>query len=240
MTARAPEIRLAGAPAPEGGWRFTLDARCLEARSDAPPGFSTGPAFSVREGRVEWALAGLRPDGVDLDAIRLEAVTLGIERAGGTTNYEAVLRARAAAARGASGGPGFRVRDLVVRDAVVRARQGLGALGAVPITLRAPEVRLRGVGEASERGVIARELHDVVVRAILEAVLGTDVRTIPQDLARDVKAILADLAGTDGAAAAAAKGDGPVRKPGKEAGVGAGLRELGGEAVKTLKEALKD
>jgi hypothetical protein len=238
MTVRIPEICVAGdAPGAGADLVFTAEIRRVGVKSGAPPGFDAGPWVALREGRARVALAALWGDPVVVDAVRLDEISLEIQHGPKGTNYGTILEARSAAAIPSAGGPRFQVRDLIARDVTVRVREDL-AVVAIPLTLRVPEVHLRDIGKETERGVILGQLHDIVIRAILEAILGTDVRTIPADFVRDFRAILADVGGTAAAAGKPAAEDTPASDL-KRAGEHAGglLQELGGDAVKTFKDA---
>ncbi|MEE9607995.1 MAG: hypothetical protein V3U03_09670 [Myxococcota bacterium] len=209
-----------------------------------PPGFETTHFLALNRGRFDLHLGSLNEETIVSPLLRLEGVTLSLERRGGRYNYQAILEnlkrfesgddPESGDAAGEGSGTQFVIRQLEILDVVadVDVSESLGDGGRLHVEVA--EIRVANVG--GERGVSMSELSGIVVKAILGGVAKHSVG-LPPELSRALHGDLRGLghvaivvsghvgsgaAAVAGAAAAGTIDDKVVEQTGKA------LRGLGG------------
>jgi hypothetical protein len=160
-----------------------------------PAGFSRPSFFSVADADAAIALPSLREDTIVVPYIRLDDIGLTLLRGeDGRFNYQVILDHLANLAK--AGGDGqapppdaeeqggatrYIVQEITLTDLHVVAE----ALGR-EVEATIPEIRLTDVGSDTSNGVLLSQLQGVILKAVMEAVVKSNI-----DLPGELKAALA-------------------------------------------------
>ena len=190
--------------------------------------------FAMGGSEVAVTLGSLRSDTVEVPLIALNGISMNLERKGQDANYKAILaslkrfeskddQTRQDESKNSKK---FIVKEIRIDDVTVTA--DLLPLGGKlsRTTVKIPEIRLNNVGSDSDKGMLMSELADVIVKAILDAVVDNGLK-LPGDMLNDLQGQLAQLEdlqefGTQ------VVGD-----------VKAQVDQVAGEAVKAIEDATK-
>ena len=164
---------------------------------DNPEGFETDHFLTLGSGEVVVDLGSLRGDPIIVQRVELSDVSVSIERAGRSTNYDAILanleRLGSAEAGPPAAGPAVVIEELVIRD--VNAKLRLSALGGTlsEFDVNVPEIRLTDLGR-EQNGMELAQVIAAVTQSILKAVAQSSVH-FSSDLAGDLNRRLRGLGG---------------------------------------------
>ncbi|MCB9850043.1 MAG: hypothetical protein H6817_05000 [Phycisphaerales bacterium] len=201
-----------------------------------PPGFGDDSFLSLGEGRVAVTLGSLMEDTVELPELRLTKVQMNLEKKGDSSNYQTILKGLDKfeskdnpAAKPTEDAKKFVVRLVSVEDINVSVDMLGLAGGLTKVPLHIDKIELRDVGSESDGGVLMAELTDILVKAILEAVVRHGGSAIPNAIALELSSGLATLDGL-GQASLKVVGDVTTMVNGEVKQVG----ELGGAILDDL------
>jgi len=209
-----------------------------------PEGFDAAHFLTLGGGSVAVSLGTLRQEVVELPHLRLSDLKVWLQKTEGKANYQVILdnlgRFESDTDKPEDqGGPPSDARRYVVREMTiedVNVHVDLLPAGGELTKLDVPIERivLENVGEKDNRGIILAELVNVIVKAIMTAVVEEGGPQLPGDLVSDLKSQLAKLEDLKavGASLAADVGD-VVQQSGEQ------LREAAQEAQEELEEAGK-
>ncbi|MCP4245739.1 MAG: hypothetical protein GY778_01700 [bacterium] len=200
-----------------------------------PEGFEADHFMKLDEGRVAVSLCTLMEEKVVVPDLTLAGTSMHLERRGGKANYQVILdnlkkfeSKDEAAQEDGGGGKKFVFEKIAIRD--VRVQVDLlpvgGKLTSVPVII--PGLELRNVGGDSENGVAMAELTNIILKAILTAVVDKGGKLIPGDVAGELSKGLDGLKGL---------GEGTMQVLGD---VTAEAGEKVGEAIKEGGKGLED
>jgi hypothetical protein len=204
-----------------------------------PEGFKADHFMHLDDGGMSVSLGTLREATVELPILELNSLGLNLERTGGKANYKAILdNLKRFETGGGSGekppsdGKKFVIKKLVVRDVNVVADVENLAKVTVPID----EIMLEDVG--SGNGVAMGELANIVVKAILAAVVERGGGLIPGDVLGELQGGLAQLESLQsmGVEMFTDVQDRVNEKKGALEGIGKGLEDAGKGAEKALED----
>jgi hypothetical protein len=140
-----------------------------------PKGFKTGHALALSEISVTLDPASLARDVILIREILVSGANVSYEKAGNTTNLEAIQRnvddymRKFGGGQPAAGGPQKKmiIDNLVIRSSKVNLAAGL--TGGSTITTSIPDVRLRDIGKKTN-GATAGEVVRQVIGALTASV----------------------------------------------------------------------
>ena len=166
-----------------------------------PPGFDTPEFMRMQEAEFEVSLGSLSSELVEAPLLRLDGLTLNLEKRNGKTNFGQILErleelqgeqdpGGTGAPEQEPGGPEGEGKKFVIHEVVIS--NVIANIDLVPaggeltkISVKIPEIRLSDVGQDGETmSQIVSELTRVVLAAVVEA--GGDV--LPAELLGDLKA----------------------------------------------------
>jgi hypothetical protein len=163
-----------------------------------PEGFDTPHFLNLATGGTAVSLNTLLSDTIELPHITLETLDINLEKKQGKSNYQVILdnlkrlESGEKTADGSGGGKDFLVREIVIKDVNVNVDM-LGIGGAISnIKVPIDEIRLTDVGTGEGGKVKFSELADVILKAVLMAVIqnGAD---FPVELVGELQNGLAGL-----------------------------------------------
>jgi len=155
--------------------------------------------FAMDDLGVAVTLGSLRSQTVEVPTISLKGIDMFLERKGDSSNYKPILdhlkqfeSTDEETKQEESSGKKFIIKELMIEDVTVTA--DLLPLGGKlsRTVVKIPRIRLTDVGSDSDRGVLLAEVTDIVMKAILEAVLDQGVK-LPGNIAGELQAQLARL-----------------------------------------------
>ncbi len=165
-------------------------------------GFDRDHFLRVGEGLVSVSLGSLRKDMVELPTLTLADINLVLEKKEGRSNYKVIAEnLKKFESGGDGGGPAdqeggkeFVIREIVITDVNVEADVvGIGGqLNRVRVPIKL--IRLENVGTGAGQGVGLGQLSDIIIKAILAAVVA-NAADFPADLISDLGPTLEGLAG---------------------------------------------
>jgi hypothetical protein len=171
--------------------RFGIDDLSLAN----PPGFRPEPFFQLRSARAAWENGTLLSDRIEMDELILDGVDVNLERAGGGTNYGAILDHLESISAGgqskskpdaSAGGRALTIHRIEIRN----VRAGLHLTG-VPLASGSTEVTIPSIvlndfsSDGSTTELVAK-LTKVLLQAILEEVLRGGKGIFPADILKDL------------------------------------------------------
>jgi len=165
-----------------------------------PSGYRTEHFLRLGDGGVAVTLATLRQEVVTLPTLRLEDISINLEKSGGKANYAVITdnlkRFESDPSKAPSGdddGTRFIVNELAIRD--VKIHVDLLPVGGelTRANLAIDEIILRDIGSDTDRGVLMGELASIIVKAILQVAADKGGGIIPADILGDLNSRLAQL-----------------------------------------------
>lgn len=166
-----------------------------------PTGFESPHFLSLGDGGVDVTLGSLREETVELPLLGLSGLDVVLERREGKANYKVILDNLKRLESGekktedpaAESGKRFIVRKVDIQDVAVTV--DLLPIGGdlTKVDLSIDEIVLTDVGSESDRGVLLSELSNILVKAILAAIVEKGGNIIPADLLTDLQGGLAQL-----------------------------------------------
>jgi len=163
-----------------------------------PPGFSSRPFFSLGGGLVELDLASLLGDVVVVPVIALRDIELRLEQKGRRGNYDALIAgaggSSAEASEAGSSGRGLLVRELRIENVVAHIDAEIVPGSRRALLVEIPTIVLRDIGSDSDSGVLASQLSEIVIDAVLAALLKQGVG-LPPGLVADLKSLPVEVRG---------------------------------------------
>ncbi len=214
-----------------------------------PPGFDTPHFLTLGAGRVAVSLRSLMGDKVVVPELTLSGLSINLERKGKLANYNtifAALKKFESAEQSSSSevkeGKRFVIEKVTIEDVEVQVDLlpiG-GKLTRLPVMIE--RIELENVGTDSDRGVLMGDLIDILIKAVLEAVLQKSGDLFPGDIAAELQQGLAGLAGL-GSTSVQLVGDVTTRVGGevkKVTDMSAAAVEKLGEEGKNIAEDLED
>jgi len=166
-----------------------------------PSGYRTPHFLRLGESGVEVTLGSLRQEVVTLPQLRLEQISINLEKHEGKANYAVITenlkrfeRTDGTTPSGdADEGRRFIVNELAIRDVDIHV--DLLPIGGelTRANLAIDEIILRDIGRENARGVVMAELTSIIVRAILQVAAEKGGGIIPGDILGDLHSQLAQL-----------------------------------------------
>ncbi|MCA9289779.1 MAG: hypothetical protein KDA25_01550 [Phycisphaerales bacterium] len=170
-----------------------------------PGGFSAPHFLRLGDGGVAVTLASLREDIIELPTLALGDLDVNIQQTGAKANYKVIVDHLKRFEGGGAGDPKpkpnpdadgarFIVRTVSIRDVKVHvdaAPKGLPT--PVKLTIPISTIELRDIGTESDRGVLLGELADIIVKAVLAAVIEQGGDLLPATLLNDLSGALSQL-----------------------------------------------
>jgi hypothetical protein len=183
---------------------FSGDFRMNDLHVANPEGFDAAKQFlHLGDGYVAVSLGSLRQDTVELPALTLTNVQMSLEKKGSKSNYGVIAEnlkrlesggGEPAPKKEAEEGKGYVIKEVLLKD--VNVEVDMLPIGGELSRMKVPikEIRLTDVG--SQKSVKMGELTDVIIKAILAAVManGSD---LPSDLTKDLGGTLKGLEDLD-------------------------------------------
>lgn len=218
-----------------------------------PEGFDTPHFLHLNDGAVAVSLGTLRQDMVELPRVHLTGLDMNLEKKQGKSNYDVILANLKRLESGekpkdeSGEGKDFIIREILIRE--VNVQVDLLPMGGELSRVKVPidEIRLTDVGTGEAGAIKFSELADVILKAVLAAVVenGAD---LPGEVLGELQNGLASLQSLgDMGIGAATVIDGQVRelagtlgKTAEELGKSldeatGGLEDLGKQADEGLK-----
>lgn len=176
-----------------------------------PAGFETEHFLALADGKVAVSLGSLMADKVVVTELTLSGLTMNLERRNGKANYAPILdslkrfesaekASEPAKERPTEGGKTFVIEKLTIEDVKVNVELlpiG-GEVSRIPVTI--PALELTNVGSDTVNGIQMAEVVDIVVKAILSAVLENTGNLLPADIAGELQNGLKELEALSGQA----------------------------------------
>ena len=163
-----------------------------------PEGFQSPFLLRMGEGKTEVSLGTLMSDKIEIQTLELSNLHLNLEKRGGTSNYEEVLKNLETEEQAPQEEPGstkeFVIREVVIRNVSVTA--DLLPLGGSlsRVTLSVPELRFQNVGEGSS--VTIGEVIGRILEEVLAAALRAGKGVLPDEMFNDLGGNLQGLGGS--------------------------------------------
>ena len=179
--------------------RFAMDRLAVAN----PEGFERDHFLELRRGEMAVTLGTLRQEIVELPHLRLSQINLNLEKKGGQANYKVILdNLKKLESKkspgdqepaGEAGGKRFIIREITVSD--VNVSVDLLEIGGNLTRLDVPieEIRLQNVGSHTNQGVVVAELTDILIKAILTAVLNKAGTMLPTEFFKDLSGSLDEM-----------------------------------------------
>lgn len=218
-----------------------------------PQGFPAPHFLSLNEAAVAVSLGSLMKDTIEVPTFSLDGIDVHLERREGRSNYQVILdnleklsggkgKEPASPTRRPDEGKKLVIRDLTIRRVTVHvdmlgiegATAAIGDATGASATVTVPinEIKLKDVGKTGTgvggTGVTVGQIADIVVEAIMAAVVQTGGDLLPKDLLNDIGRQLGDLGGL---------ADVGLEVGGQAVDVAA---KFGQEATKAIEGAAKD
>ncbi|MEE8155003.1 MAG: hypothetical protein V3T53_08650 [Phycisphaerales bacterium] len=222
-----------------------------------PAGFETPHFTHLQEGSVEVALGSLRKETVELPTLILSGLDIHLDKIEGKANYDVILENLSRFESGEDAekeadGKKFVINEILIQRIVVHVQ--LLPIGGDLTKLDVPidEIRLRNVGSDSDHSVLMSELTNVIIKAVLAAIVQKGGGLIPADVLGDLGQGLAglesltemgvDIAATFGGEVQAIVGDfSHLAKPLESLGPELGRAAEGlGEITEGIDDAIKN
>jgi hypothetical protein len=200
-----------------------------ELQVSNPGDFSSPHFLKLGTGSTAVSLGSLRESTVVLPHLRLDGLDMHLEKKGDRSNYKVILEnlKRFEAKEPDPDAKKFVIREVKLTNVTVHTN--LAPIGGDLTRVDVPieEIALKDVGSDSGGGVVLAELTNVILQAVLAAVIqkGGD---LPGELLNDLKGGLASLEGLD------KLGEGAVSVVGESL---KGIGGVGGDALKGTAEA---
>lgn len=199
-----------------------------------PPSFSATPFLALDDGSIEVAPRSLLEDVVRIPKIELSGLAISFEeKLGSGSNVKAILdgmKSRTGEAKTSSGsGKRFVIDELVLSDIAVTAKTAGLPIGDRGIAITVPKVRLVDIGSGGRDPVGLQQLSQLVVEAVMKAVLEAGGGQLPDVFAQGLGQGLAGLGDLLGQATGGLSVD-----------LGKGLQGVGSEVGKKVEDAVKD
>ena len=169
-----------------------------------PEGYQSAHFLALGDGGVAVSLGTLRQDVVNLPYLTLSDISVNLEKREGKANYKVILDnlkrfesdqpADPKEPKPAKEGKKFIVEKIEISN--VNVHVDLLPMGGDVTKLDVPieKIELTGVGTGSnQNGVAMGELTDIVIKAILDAVVEKAGNVLPAGLVNDLQSQLADL-----------------------------------------------
>lgn len=210
-----------------------------------PAGFTSPYFLQLGSGRVAVSLGSLMGEQVVLPELTLSGIDMHLERKGGKANYRVIVDnlkqfesqdSRPPEAQ--KQGKRFVIKTVGIHD--IRVQVDLlpigGDLTRIPLTIE--KIELHDVGSESDQGILLAELTNIVLKAILTAVVEKAGHVLPGDITGELSAGLAQLRDLEGTTMQVL---GPVSTDALEAAKR--FKDIGqeiGESGKKVGEGFKD
>lgn len=170
-----------------------------------PAGFNTPHFLNLGKGHTAVTLGSLMEETVEIKHIRLSDIDVNLEKNGGKANYQAILDALKKFESQSEDPPPdeagsskkFVVRLIEIENVQVHA--DVLPIGGELTRLHVvvPKITLQDIGTESDQGVVIAELTQIMVQAILKAIVDKAGGLLPTDLLGDLDSALAQLKSLD-------------------------------------------
>lgn len=188
-------------------------------RAANPQGFDAPHFMRIERTQGQAGFADLRADPVVIPSVTLSGIDMQLQRRGTSTNYQPILdhMKRSESPEGKK----YVIRTLTLRDINVGVE--LLPVGGESSRLNMPidEIVLENIGSAGDNKAALGDIIDIVVEAILGAVVAGGL-DLPGDLLADLGTMLEDLPGLETFGAVVTKGIGEPLEAVGEAAKGIG------------------
>jgi hypothetical protein len=136
-------------------------------------------------GQVRVSLGSLMKDTVVVPQLELQHIDVNLEKKNGKANYAAILdnlKGQDKQDKDTQPGKKFIIQNLLIRDVTVHADVLPVGGKATRMDVTIPEIRLKDVGSDSDKGVVLAQVANVVVKAVLTAVVRKAGNVLPADV----------------------------------------------------------
>ncbi len=163
-----------------------------------PSGFDQPHFLQLNDGSTAVSYASLGQSEIELPYLTLSGLDLVLLRSGGKSNYQIILDNLKRLESGQSAGPSegttqFVIKKVLVQD--IKVHVDLLPLGGSLTRIDVPidKIELTDVGSGTSGGVAMAELYDVLIKAVLQAVLEKGGDRIPSEIFGELQGGLAQL-----------------------------------------------
>ncbi len=168
-----------------------------------PEGFAAPHFFALGRGDVEVSLGQLMGEKVNVVRIAFKDIDVHLEKSKGKTNYGVIMeslkrlesKTEETVEEESGTAKKFVIDEIDIRNVTVHVNllPEVGDLTKLDITI--PQLTLKGIGSDTESGALLAEVSDVVIKAIMEAVIAKG--GLPPDMLNDIQGHLAQLKNLD-------------------------------------------
>lgn len=168
-----------------------------------PAGFSSPHFFSLGRGEVDVSIGQLMGEKVQVARIMFKDIDVHLERAKGQSNYAVIMdnlkklesKSDTTVKEESGTQKKFVIELIDIQNINVHVNMApeLGQLTKLDINI--PALSLKGIGSDTEGGALLADVSDVVIKAIIQAVVAKG--GLPADLMGDLQGRLAQLENLD-------------------------------------------
>ena len=167
-----------------------------------PGGFTTPHFLNLGTGDTAVSLGSLMDETVEVPLIHLADIDVNLEKKEGKANFDAILEnlkkfESSEPSSGQRQGKKFIVRQINIENVVVHVDVLPIGGELTRLHVKVPQITLKDVGSDTDRGVVVGELTNIMVQAILRAVVEKAGDLLPADLLGDLGSALAQLKDLD-------------------------------------------
>jgi len=167
-----------------------------------PNGFESKHFLKLGKGEVAVSLGSLMGDRVEVPTLELSDIDLNLEKKGKEANYQVILnnlKGQDNQDPNAQPGKKFIIRTIAIRNVTIHLDMyplpGIGGkatrLDLEPI----PEIVLKDVGSDADNGVAISEVTNIIVKAVMQAVVKKAGGVLPAEITAELVGSLAQLDG---------------------------------------------
>jgi len=166
-----------------------------------PPGFSDDPFLDLGAAMASWQQGTILSQTIEMDELKVENVSVSLERGGSGTNYGKILdhlerlssgkKEEPQPAESKEAGKRLVIRKIEVKN--VRATLRMSGLPSLEV--KVPSIVLRDFASDGSTTELVAKLTKVLLQSILESVLSAGKGIFPDDILKDLGHGLQDLGG---------------------------------------------